>query len=89
MINFPNDCGVNLSCNSEDLITPGIGLGGGNSDVSFFTDRDSHSHGVDIGQFNSGNSGSHQHDLDLSATNSDVKNHEPPWFGLVKIIRIK
>ena len=49
----------------------------------------SHKHTYTIPGHSTNSDGIHSHNFDLDTKDSDLKNHEPPWFGLVKIIRIK
>jgi len=53
-----------------------------------------HSHSVDIATFTSGNSGLHEHSFDLPPLGSQIVSTEnesnlPPYYGLLKIMRIK
>jgi len=57
--------------------------------TNFFTQNDRHTHSIDIPQFNSGSDGSHSHSVNIGSFSTGIRNHEPPWYGLVKIIRIK
>jgi len=55
----------------------------------FYTTNNFQNHAFDITPFDSGFSGSHSHSVNIGAFDSDTVNQEPPWYGLVKIIRIK
>jgi len=87
--------GVNCAgnnCANEDFYTDNDNHNHG-VDISSVTSSgisNNHLHTVNPPLISSGTGNTnHRHNIDLPNQQSSIDNNEPPWHGLVKIIRIK
>jgi len=93
MINWPNNAGLVSTSSGESSTSPGrpIPSADGDDSVNFYTENTEVVLFVNIPPFNSevGGGTTHTHSVDLPSKTSTTAGSEPPYFVLVKIIRIK
>ena len=93
MINWPNNAGLTSTSSGESSTSPGRPLpsADGDDSVNFYTEDTDVVLFVNIPPFNSevGGGTTHTHSVDLPSKTSTTAGSEPPYFVLVKIIRIK